>query len=41
LQMPPKERLSDAQIADLTTWVKRGAVWGEASRRGGGAAQSG
>src|SRR4051812_43034135 len=30
LQMPPKERLSDAQIADLTTWVKRGAPWGKA-----------
>ncbi len=25
LQMPPKEKLSDAQIADLTEWVRRGA----------------
>ncbi|MEQ2007629.1 MAG: PSD1 and planctomycete cytochrome C domain-containing protein [Limisphaerales bacterium] len=27
LQMPPKSRLSDAQIADLAEWVKRGAPW--------------
>ncbi len=27
LQMPPKSRLSEAQIADLTEWVKRGAPW--------------
>ncbi|MFZ4765202.1 MAG: c-type cytochrome domain-containing protein, partial [Roseimicrobium sp.] len=27
LQMPPKNRLTDAQIADLTTWVKQGAPW--------------
>ena len=27
LQMPPKSRLSDAQNADLTEWVKRGAPW--------------
>ncbi|NBV24399.1 MAG: DUF1553 domain-containing protein [Proteobacteria bacterium] len=27
LQMPPKSRLSNAQIADLTEWVKRGAPW--------------
>src|SRR5262249_36693351 len=27
LQMPPKKKLSDRQIADLTTWVKMGAVW--------------
>jgi hypothetical protein len=25
LQMPPKEKLSDQQIADLTEWVRRGA----------------
>src|SRR3982750_128892 len=25
LQMPPKEKLSDRQIADLTTWIKLGA----------------
>jgi cytochrome c553 len=28
LQMPPKEKLADAQIADLVAWVKMGAPWG-------------
>jgi hypothetical protein len=27
LQMPPKGKLPDAVIADLTDWVKRGAAW--------------
>jgi hypothetical protein len=27
LQMPPKGKLPDAVIADLTTWVKMGAPW--------------
>jgi hypothetical protein len=27
LQMPPKTRLTDAQVADLTQWVKAGAAW--------------
>ncbi|MDP6796140.1 MAG: c-type cytochrome domain-containing protein, partial [Verrucomicrobiota bacterium] len=27
LEMPPKKRLSAAQVADLTEWVKRGAPW--------------
>ena len=27
LQMPPKRKLSDAQIADLTAWVEMGAPW--------------
>jgi mono/diheme cytochrome c family protein len=27
LKMPPKGKLTDAQIADLTAWVKRGAPW--------------
>lgn len=27
LQMPPDDRLSDAQIAALTHWVRSGAVW--------------
>ncbi len=27
LRMPPKIRLADAQVADLTEWVKRGAPW--------------
>src|SRR4051794_25248265 len=31
LQMPPKDKLSDQQIADLTAWVKMGAPWGKAS----------
>src|SRR5215217_1836107 len=33
LQMPPKARLSDGQIADLTQWVRLGAPWpAEAAR---------
>src|SRR3954462_6811941 len=31
LQMPPKEKLGDPQIADLTNWVKMGAPWGKES----------
>jgi cytochrome c553 len=31
LQMPPKEKLGDQQIADLTQWVKMGAPWGKDS----------
>ncbi len=27
LSMPPRARLTDAQIAVLTEWVKRGAIW--------------
>lgn len=27
LQMPPDGRLTEAQIADLSTWIKQGAVW--------------
>ena len=27
LQMPPDRRLSDAQIADLSTWIAMGAPW--------------
>src|SRR5207237_3345891 len=27
LRMPPKSKLSDARIADLTTWIKMGAPW--------------
>jgi hypothetical protein len=29
LQMPPKGKLSDAAIADLTAWIKMGAPWPE------------
>ncbi len=41
LKMPPKGKLSDAEIADLTDWVKRGLPWpataasGDASVRAG------
>lgn len=27
LQMPPRRKLSDTQIADLTEWVRQGAPW--------------
>src|SRR5580700_3062264 len=27
LSMPPKKRLSEQQIADLTQWIKDGAAW--------------
>src|SRR5262245_50689049 len=27
LQMPPKGKLPDAAVADLTVWVKSGAAW--------------
>ncbi len=27
LEMPPKERLSAAQVADLTAWIQAGAPW--------------
>ncbi len=29
MQMPPKGRLADQQVADLIRWVKDGAVWPE------------
>ncbi|MBM3796352.1 MAG: hypothetical protein FJW31_20345 [Acidobacteria bacterium] len=29
LKMPPSGKLSDAEIADLTAWIKGGAVWPE------------
>src|SRR5205085_5262937 len=33
LQMPPKDKkLSDRQIADLTSWVKMGAPWPTAEK---------
>lgn len=28
-QMPPKQQLSDKEIATLTEWVKAGTVWSE------------
>lgn len=27
LQMPPKDQLSDAQVAALTQWIEQGAIW--------------
>ncbi len=27
LKMPPKKKLTDAEVADLASWVKRGAPW--------------
>src|SRR5437660_1347486 len=33
LQMPPKHRLSDPQIADLVAWIANGAVWVDADGR--------
>lgn len=38
LQMPPKGKLPDAAIADLTTWVKGGAAWPEEKPTAGAAA---
>jgi hypothetical protein len=38
LQMPPKGKLSDAQIADLETWVKMEAPWPDQSTVGSPAA---
>ncbi|MEM9282776.1 MAG: PSD1 and planctomycete cytochrome C domain-containing protein [Verrucomicrobiota bacterium] len=29
LEMPPKEKLSDAIVADFETWINEGAVWPE------------
>jgi cytochrome c553 len=36
LQMPPKGKLPDAQIADLKEWVRRGAPWPAEQSTGGG-----
>ena len=36
LEMPPRGRLSDQQIADLTEWVKRGAPWPKEAAKGPG-----
>ena len=45
LQMPPGEKLPEAEIAALTAWVKAGAPWPAAGARGqgssGGAEKSG
>ena len=41
LQMPPKDKLSDAQISDLTAWVKMGAPWPQETAVTGGTAKAG
>jgi hypothetical protein len=41
LEMPPKTRLSDRQIADLTEWVARGAPWPAEAAPAGGAPGAG
>ena len=33
VQMPPKGKLKDEEIAALTEWVKRGALWPDATSR--------
>ena len=35
LKMPPKGKLSEAEIAELTAWVRAGAVWPDATARSG------
>jgi uncharacterized membrane protein len=37
LQMPPKGKLTDAEVADLAEWVRRGAPW--PAEQGGAAAR--
>src|SRR5262245_289849 len=40
LKMPPKGRLGEAEVAELTEWVRAGATWPEgrtSSRTGSGA----
>src|SRR5205085_7382199 len=34
LQMPPKGKLTDGQVADLTAWVRMGAPWPEEVKPG-------
>jgi hypothetical protein len=41
LQMPPKGKLPDTVIADLTAWVKMGAPWPKESRNKAAAAADG
>jgi cytochrome c553 len=40
LQMPPKNRLPEAQVADLVEWIRQGAVW-PADAAAGHAVQTG
>src|SRR5688572_4751154 len=39
--MPPKAKLSDQEIADLTQWVKMGAPWPKTAGGGGAKADAG
>jgi hypothetical protein len=32
LKMPPKKRLTEEQVADLETWIKKGATWPAADK---------
>jgi hypothetical protein len=41
LQMPPKGKLPEAIIADLTAWVKRGAAWPSKQNSSGAASKDG
>jgi hypothetical protein len=34
LKMPPKDKLPESMIADLVTWVERGAIWPDAAGAG-------
>jgi mono/diheme cytochrome c family protein len=40
-QMPPKKKLADHEIADLTAWVQRGAAWPPVPTAGGAIRSSG
>jgi hypothetical protein len=40
LKMPPKGKLSDAEIADLTAWVREGAPWPGAPKPAAAAAKA-
>ena len=40
LRMPPRSKLADNHIADLTTWIKMGAPWSDTARAASGAGNS-
>lgn len=41
LQMPPKGRLADREIEDLTAWIQQGAPWPEEARATGASEEEG
>ena len=41
IKMPPSEKMEDTEIADLTSWVRTGAVWPETSANAPAAAAAG